>query len=722
MTRSTERPAVTTPPTTGLDEANTLRHQLADQLADAGHIRTPAVDQALRTVPRHAFAPEVPPQKACANDIVATCHSDDGRITSSITAPWLQSDMLEAARLQSGHRILEIGSGGYNAALIAELVGPTGSVTTLDIDPAVTDRATRYLAQTGYDRVRVVTADAEHLPVGIVPDGGFDAILVTVDTWDVPWLDALANGGRLVAPLRLHQSTWAIGFTKHDGALHSDEPLIVCGFVAMQGAGAWDTNRRTVPGTGVHLSWEDGTPLPVDQLAPAFAREPFVAHTYVTVGGQEPFDALTLYLAGALPGFCRLSVDPGGDNGVLNPPPEHWPGAAIVRGPSLARLATERISDGGDANGVYELIVHGYGPHGHLASQEMTEQVQHWQRNHRAALCPRITIRPLADDGPTPATNDPHVFVKKHTRVTIDWPIIPGTAALLTDDKGRYLLHLRSANKPIWRPGQWALLGGNTEKGETCDEAIMRELDEEIGLAIPDLTGFVTLEALSADGSFKDRVRVYHGTLNTPVHEIELREGIQLRWTPIEETAEMTMDPGTAAVLQAHHNAHHPPGSRDRTLPVVEVRETRDQRSCSIIGTHLVLIRDGAVLLGKRHPRSAFAPSTWHLPAGHREDMESAVTCMVREAEEETGLRIAESDLSLVHVLDLLAPGSTIPRVGLFFAASRWEGEPLVREPECCTEWRWWPLDVLPEPIVEYTRVALEAISRGGLYTPMGWS
>lgn len=130
----------------------------------------------------------------------------------------------------------------------------------------------------------MVTADAEHLPSDVMPDEGFDAIIVTVDTWDLPWIGALAEGGRLVAPLRLHQHTWAIGFTKRDGALHSDEPLIVCGFVAMQGAGAWDPHRRTVAGTGVHLFCEDGTPPPVDQLAPALTREPYVAHTHVTIG------------------------------------------------------------------------------------------------------------------------------------------------------------------------------------------------------------------------------------------------------------------------------------------------------------------------------------------------------------------------------------------------------------------------------------------------------
>ncbi|MFC9288832.1 methyltransferase, FxLD system [Streptomyces sp. NPDC057052] len=423
---------MTTSPATEVSDANELRHQLVEQLRADNYIRTAAVERAFRTVPRHVFAPDIAVEAAYANDIVPTRHAPDGRVISSISAPWLQAEMLEAARIQPGHRVLEIGSGGYNAALLAELTGPTGHVTTLDIDPAVTERAIRFLPQAGYSDVSVVTADAEHLPSEVVPDGGFDAIVVTVDTWDLPWIDALAEGGRLVAPLRLHGYHWAIGFTRNEGGLHSDGPLIICGFVAMQGDGAWQTNRRTVPGTGVHLTWEDGTPLPVDQLAPALTREPTVTRTNITVGGQEPFDALSLYLAGALPGFCRLETDPDSDNKVLNPPPRHWPGAAIVRGASLARLATERIGDGDEGNGRYEFVVHGYGDHGHAAAQEMAKQVEHWHLNHRSVRCPLITARSAASPAPAGTAHEPHVFAKKHTRITVVWPIVPSSAALPT--------------------------------------------------------------------------------------------------------------------------------------------------------------------------------------------------------------------------------------------------------------------------------------------------
>ncbi|MET9184981.1 methyltransferase, FxLD system [Streptomyces tendae] len=421
---------MTTSPATEINDASELRHQLVEQLLADNHIRSAAVEHAFRTVPRHTFAPGVAVEAAYANDVVATRHNGDGTVTSSISAPWLQADMLEAAHIQPGHRVLEIGSGGYNAALLAKLVGPTGHVTTLDIDPAVTERAISFLPEAGYDRVSVVTADAEHLPAGVVPDGGFDAIVVTVDTWDLPWIDALADGGRLIAPLRLHGYHWAIGFTRNKGALHSDEPLIVCGFVAMQGDGAWNTNRRTVPGTGVHLSWEDGTPLPVNHLTPAFTREPTITRTSIMVGGQEPFDLLQLYLAGALPGFCRLEVDPDGE--ILNPPPRHWPAAAIVRGASLARLATERIDDGDDGKGRYEFVVQGYGDQGLLAAREMAAQVEQWQRNHRRACFPLITACKASECAPADTDHEPHVFAKKHTRITVSWPTVPANSALPT--------------------------------------------------------------------------------------------------------------------------------------------------------------------------------------------------------------------------------------------------------------------------------------------------
>ncbi|MGH4017794.1 MAG: hypothetical protein ACRDT0_00835 [Pseudonocardiaceae bacterium] len=58
-----------------------------------------------------------------------------------MSAPYIQAMMVEQAGISPGMRILEIGSGGYNAALIAELVGEAGQVTTVDIDPEVVDRA-----------------------------------------------------------------------------------------------------------------------------------------------------------------------------------------------------------------------------------------------------------------------------------------------------------------------------------------------------------------------------------------------------------------------------------------------------------------------------------------------------------------------------------------------------------------------------------------------------
>ncbi|GAB4001712.1 hypothetical protein GCM10029992_37960 [Glycomyces albus] len=171
-----------------------LREAMFAQLRELGVLRSERIADAFRVVPRHRFAPGAPLAEVyAARDAVVTKRDEHGVAISSVSAPEIQAFMLEQAAVEEGMRVLEIGSGGFNAALIAELVGPEGQVTTVDIDSDVTTRAAELLGATGYDRVEVVCADASAALPG---DGQWDRIIVTVGAWDVPpaWTDRLAPG------------------------------------------------------------------------------------------------------------------------------------------------------------------------------------------------------------------------------------------------------------------------------------------------------------------------------------------------------------------------------------------------------------------------------------------------------------------------------------------------------------------------------------------------
>ncbi|ROO85498.1 protein-L-isoaspartate(D-aspartate) O-methyltransferase [Actinocorallia herbida] len=181
------------------ESPESLRAAMVGRLREQGHIRRDEVAAAFAAVPRERFCPEASVAAAySARDTVRTKADESGRRASSLSAPWRQADLIESARIGPGMRVLEIGSGGYSAAVLAELVGPAGTVVTVDIDPWVTERTSRFLADTGYTEVRVLLGDAEHAVAG---HGPFDAILVTAGAWDVPWTGLLAEGGRLVGPL-----------------------------------------------------------------------------------------------------------------------------------------------------------------------------------------------------------------------------------------------------------------------------------------------------------------------------------------------------------------------------------------------------------------------------------------------------------------------------------------------------------------------------------------
>jgi protein-L-isoaspartate(D-aspartate) O-methyltransferase len=140
--------------TTTLDPEK-LRTALADYISGRGTFRTPRVEAAFRAVPRHLFLPGVDLKTAYTPQQIVTKRAEDGTAISSASSPNLVAEMLEALDVQPGDRVLEIGAAtGINATLLAKLVGPTGTVVTIELDDDLAAGARAGLAAAGYPRSR----------------------------------------------------------------------------------------------------------------------------------------------------------------------------------------------------------------------------------------------------------------------------------------------------------------------------------------------------------------------------------------------------------------------------------------------------------------------------------------------------------------------------------------------------------------------------------------
>lgn len=210
--------------------------RMVDELKLIGSLRTEPVERALLAVPRHAFLPDLPVEAAYENRAVMVKRSEDGTGLSSVSQPAIVALMLEALQVEEGHRVLDVGTGaGYNAALLAELVGPTGHVVTIELEPDLAEQAVRHLAEVGSGRVEVVTGDGAQ---GHAPGAPYDRVIVTAGATDVapPWPAQLVDGGRLVVPICAADGLGSLMvFTKDDGGLVGrDEGS--CAFLPMRSA------------------------------------------------------------------------------------------------------------------------------------------------------------------------------------------------------------------------------------------------------------------------------------------------------------------------------------------------------------------------------------------------------------------------------------------------------------------------------------------------------
>ena len=133
--------------------------------------------------------------------------------------------------------------------------------------------------------------------------------------------------------------------------------------------------------------------------------------------------------------------------------------------------------------------------------------------------------------------------------------------------------------------------------------------------------------------------------------------------------------------------------------------------------SHLLLIRDDRILLLRRR-NTDYEDGKYSVVAGHVEDGETSREAICREAREEAGIELAPDDLEFAHVVHRADRGQ---RVGFFFSARRWRGEPRNLEPHKADDFGWFPLDALPDGMVPYVRRAIAAWRAGQFYNESGW-
>ncbi|MEV5499884.1 ATP-grasp peptide maturase system methyltransferase [Nonomuraea fuscirosea] len=209
------------------DTATGLRLALADNLGSAGW------REAVMTVPRELFLGQVvyradgdridrwvPVRRAemSPNDWLSLVYADQtwvtqvggvlakdapevviGQPSSSSTLPSLVVLMLEAAGIDEGDKVLEIGTGtGYSTALMCARLGDK-AVTSIEYDPEVAAAAERAISAAGYAPTCVVGDGLN----GYAANAAYDRVISTcsVRVIPLPWLWQVRSGGTITTPM-----------------------------------------------------------------------------------------------------------------------------------------------------------------------------------------------------------------------------------------------------------------------------------------------------------------------------------------------------------------------------------------------------------------------------------------------------------------------------------------------------------------------------------------
>ena len=205
-----------------MDLAVKYQQQLLDQARQI-YRQTPISDataQAYLTTPRHLFVRryrETASKDWCQvnadnlHEHLATLYADraltlfgedDDQVPSTISQPSFVLRMLDMLQFCPGQTVFELGAGsGWNAALIGQLVGPSGHVYSVEIIPEIAQAAAETIAKLGIRNVHIVTGDGGD---GYAPAAPYDRVTFTAGTYDLPrhFYDQIKEDGLLLVVIK----------------------------------------------------------------------------------------------------------------------------------------------------------------------------------------------------------------------------------------------------------------------------------------------------------------------------------------------------------------------------------------------------------------------------------------------------------------------------------------------------------------------------------------
>lgn len=219
------------------EEYEDRRRKMVDVQIERRGVDDEHVLEAMRRVPREQFVPERHRSMAYSDRPLPI---GEGQ---TISQPYIVALMTEAAGVEPGDKVLEVGTGsGYGAAVASRIAD---QVYTVERHVDLAEDAERVYEELGYDNIDIVVGDGT---LGFPEEAPFDAIIATASGPEVPetFKEQVAIGGSIVMPVGSKMGGQRLTkLTKRQDGQFDEDDMGFVRFVPLIGQRAWEESESS---------------------------------------------------------------------------------------------------------------------------------------------------------------------------------------------------------------------------------------------------------------------------------------------------------------------------------------------------------------------------------------------------------------------------------------------------------------------------------------------